>query len=411
MEVMGAGMTVRAARNAKGWKAAKLASLVGVSETTLSRWENGHQQPHRRHREQLCRVLGSDPLDLGFEEGLLEVDWRKFMHKLIGALGAATVAPLAGGVSAESLERIASVVRRHSRVDRTTVEQLELVTQTHRGLYHDLSSAELVGALIGHLHVTTLLLGGAQRLPLHRRLAAIAGETAGHVAWLCYDLGDGQAAARYYATADVATREAGDPALAGYVRGFQSLVMGSQGQTGEALVLARGAVEMAERSATATMKAWLAGLEAQALSAVGDRKACLTTLRRAEIAVGQARREEDPAWMYEFDQARLLALAGACYGELSMTAAAERTLREALEALGLEHTRRRAEVLIDLARVRAQQRDADEAVGLAGEALQIAVESGSVAIMHRVQRMRCELARWDRTPAVVALDEQLDGAR
>lgn len=135
--------------------------------------------------------------------------------------------------------------------------------------------------------------------------------------------------------------------------------MGSQGQAGEALVLARSAVEMAERSTTATMRAWLAGLEARALAAVVDRTACLITLRRAEIAVGQARREEDPAWMYEFDQVRLLAFAGACYGELSMTTAAERTLREALEA----------------------------------------------------QRFRPELVRWDRTPAVVALDEQLDGAR
>jgi hypothetical protein len=278
-------------------------------------------------------------------------------------------------------------------VDRTTVEQLELVTQVHRGLYRDLSSVELVGAVTGHLHITTLLLEGAQRLPLHRRLAAIAGETAGYVAWLCYDLGERHSAARYYAMADVATREAGDPALVAYVRGFQSLVMGNQGQAGEALVLAQGAVEMAERSATATMRAWLAGLEARALAAVGDRKACLITLRRAEIAVGQARREEDPAWMYEFDQTRLLALAGACYGKLNMTAAAERTMREALEALGLERTRRRADVLIDLAVVRAQQEDANEAAGLAGEALQIAVESGSVASVHRIQRFRPELAR------------------
>ncbi|HEV7449993.1 MAG TPA: S9 family peptidase [Pseudonocardiaceae bacterium] len=86
-------------------------------------------------------------------------------------------------------------------------------------------------------------------------------------------------------------------------------------------------------------------------------------------------------------------------------------MREALEALGLERTRRRAEVLIDLAVVRAQQQDANEAAGLAGEALPIAVESGSVASVHRVQRFRPELARWDRTPAVMALDEQLDGAR
>lgn len=101
-------MTVRAARIAKGWKAARLASLIGVSKTTLSQWENGHQRPHRRRWEQLCRVLGRDPVDLGFEEDLLEVDRREFMHKLIGALGAATVAPLVGGVGAESLERIAS---------------------------------------------------------------------------------------------------------------------------------------------------------------------------------------------------------------------------------------------------------------------------------------------------------------
>lgn len=118
-------------------------------------------------------------------------------------------------------------------------------------------------------------------------------ETAGYVAWLCYDLGERHSAARYYAMADVATREAGDPALVAYVRGFQSLVMDSQGQACKALVLAQGAVEMAERSATATMRAWLAGLEARALAAVGDRKACLITLRRADIAVGQARREED----------------------------------------------------------------------------------------------------------------------
>ncbi|MGH3906641.1 MAG: hypothetical protein ACRDTE_21055 [Pseudonocardiaceae bacterium] len=336
--------------------------------------------------------------------------WPVYTKKIREVLGAAAIAPLVSHAGEEWLGRIASAVRQPSRVDPIAVEHLELVTQTHRSLYHDLSSAELIPAVTGHLQVTTLLLGGTQRLPLRRRLAAIAGETAGHAAWLFHDLGDQHSAARYYAVAEVATRQAGDPALGAYVRGFRSLVMGSQGQAREALGLARGGVEVAERSATATTRAWLTGLEAQALASVGDRKSCGDALRRADTALGQARPEEDPAWMYEFDHARLLALTGACYGRLGRTAAAERTLREALEAFGPKRTRRRAEVLVDLATVRAQQQDAEEATGLAGEALEIAVETGSTAGIQRVRRFRPELARWNGTRAVTALDEQLADA-
>ncbi len=335
---------------------------------------------------------------------------RVFTEKILGVFGAAAEAPLVGYASIESLERLASAVRQPSQVGPVVVEHLELVTQTHRDLYYDLSSAELVAAVTGHLQVTTLLLGDTQPLQLRRRLAAIAGETAGHAAWLCHDLGDRYGTERYYAVADIATREAGDAALDAYVRGFRSLVMGSQGQAREALGLARSAVEMAQRSATATTRAWLASLEAQALASVGDRKACFGALRRADTALGQARREEDPAWMYEFDHVRLLAVTGACYRWLGKIAAAERTLREALEALGPKRTRRRAEVLVDLARVRARQQDAEQAAGLACEALEIAVETGSPAGIQRVARFRSELAGWNGTRAVTALDEQLTDA-
>lgn len=106
----------------------------------------------------------------------------------------------------------------------------------------------------------------------------------------------------------------------------------------------------------------------------------------------------------------LLALTGACYGRLGKTAAAERTLHEALETLGPKRTRRRAEALVDLARVRARQQNAEEAIGLAGEALEIAVETGSTAGIQRVRRFRPDLARWNGTRAAMALDEQLTDA-
>ena len=84
--------------------------------------------------------------------------------------------------------------------------------------------------MTGHLQVVTLLLDGAQRLPLRRRLAAVASKTAGHAAWLFHDLGDQPTATHYYVMAEVAVREADDPALEAYVQGFRSLVLGSEGQ-------------------------------------------------------------------------------------------------------------------------------------------------------------------------------------
>lgn len=52
----------------------------------------------------------------------------------------------------------------------------------------------------------------------------------------------------------------------------------------------------------------------------------------------------------------------------------------------------------------------EEAAGVAGEVLEIAVETGSMAGIAQVRRFRPALARWNGTRAVAALDEQLANA-
>src|SRR4030095_54085 len=64
---------LQAARLDKGWKAAKLAAELRVSEPTLSRWEHGRQQPTLGHQQRLCEVLDMDPVELGFQEDILDV--------------------------------------------------------------------------------------------------------------------------------------------------------------------------------------------------------------------------------------------------------------------------------------------------------------------------------------------------
>jgi DNA-binding XRE family transcriptional regulator len=83
----GALTPLQAARLDKGWKAARLAAELGVSETTLSRWENGRQQPTLRHQQRLCEVLDMDPVELGFQGDILQVGTRREFMRQVTALG------------------------------------------------------------------------------------------------------------------------------------------------------------------------------------------------------------------------------------------------------------------------------------------------------------------------------------
>jgi len=202
----GALTALQAARLDKGWKAAKLAAELGVSETTLSRWEHGRQQPTLGHQQRLCEALDKEPVELGFQEDILEVGTRReFMRQVTALVGTATMAAVLDLGDPDALDRFSLAVGRPTRVDRATVEHLETVTATHRELYHHLSSLELVDAVTGHLRGVTRLLRGAQHRVLRRRLAAVTGETAGHAAWLFHDLGDQKLTERYYADAAIAT--------------------------------------------------------------------------------------------------------------------------------------------------------------------------------------------------------------
>ncbi len=305
------------------------------------------------------------------------------------------------------LDRLALAERAPHSVDPDKVERLESVTAIHRQLYHSCSPSELIDALRGHLTAVILALKNTERSSLRHRLASIAAETAGHVAWLCHDLNDDRGATRYYAISAIAIRQAHNPALDAYVQGFKSQVRCRQGEFEQARMLAEGASRKAARSGTATLRSWLWGLRGQALADLGDATGCVAALKQAEKAIEQARPGEDPPWMDAFDAGRFAVLAGSCYRKLGQLAAAEELLQLALTQIGPSSSRRRGSVLLELALVELDNGDLEQACQLACTALQVLVEIGSLAGVHQVVQLRSLVDSRGGTQALADLDEQL----
>jgi tetratricopeptide (TPR) repeat protein len=317
--------------------------------------------------------------------------------------------PASGGSQSlghDLLDRLAVGERMRRSVDPTKVERLEAVTAIHRELYHSSSPAELLDAVRGHLSVVILALRNTERSSLRRRLASIAAETAGHVAWLCHELNDDHGATRYYAISGMAIHQADDPGLDAYVQGFKSQVWYRRGDVEQARLLAESASRKAARSGGATLRSWLWTLRGQALAQLGDAAGCAAALTKAETAIGRARPEQDPPWMDAFDPGRFAALAGSCYRTLGHLQAAEELLRLAMTQLDPSGARRRGMVLLELALVEVDKGDLERACRLAGEALQALARIGSLAGVHQVGQFRSVVERRGGTLALADLDEQ-----
>jgi len=168
----------------------------------------------------LSRVYDRSPFELRLgpdnADGSEDVIRREFM-RLAGALvGGAAL----GGIEAlEPWERLARAVRQPTRTDSDVVRHLDELTVTFESLDAHTSPKALIRPVSGHLATITGLLDGTPALPLRKQLLSLAGETAGLLAWISWDLG---AATREQARAYVrialdAAREADDRALGAHI--------------------------------------------------------------------------------------------------------------------------------------------------------------------------------------------------
>ncbi|WP_433225299.1 hypothetical protein [Microtetraspora malaysiensis] len=231
------------------------------------------------------------------------------------------------------------------------------------------------------------LLHGSYTDAVGRELFAVAAELTGTLAFMAYDHGSHGIAQRGFTQALRLAKVAGDRTFGAHVLANLATQAIYLQLPGEAVRLARAAVDGAGRHPSAAVAARLHNTEATACALAGDLVTFRTALRRSERAMDRSD-GSGPAWASYFTPAHLAGTAMRCLLDFDRPGEALTYAGEALQlAPGNVRTRALHTALIATAHARAGDLDQAAALGLRAVGLARQIRS------RRVHARLADLAR------------------
>ncbi|MGQ0773379.1 MAG: hypothetical protein ACT4NY_03010 [Pseudonocardiales bacterium] len=231
-------------------------------------------------------------------------------------------------------------------------------------------------------------------------LQTILGELSSEAGWLAFDAGRQGEARHWWLEASHVARLVDDDRLFVDALRFLSRQATELGWPRAGVDIAQAALQVATPWGTPRLRSQLLSWEAFGHSRVGDASATWRVLHQAGALLGAGPRDDDPPWLYSWDEAQLACVemrAALALGELPL---AERCSRTALAAVRPEYSRGRALYLVYRAEVLIAQRNIEEAVVTAAQAVEGASDVSSARIDALIRRVRAELARYSGQPKV-----------
>jgi hypothetical protein len=301
----------------------------------------------------------------------------------------------------EPWERLSLALRKSSRTDQRTVDQLELVAVGLERLEAQADPRTLTRAVTGHLDTITLLLEGPLQPSIRKQLCSIAAETAGVAGRMRWILDDEKTADHFYRVGLDAAREAGDGALGAYLMGKAACRPFYREQPDRRLRRLSGTHGFKQEDGTARTQAWLAMLEAEAHALLKNETACLRALERAESNLSRASNEERPRPRVTFfDPVWLAGQKGACLAKLGRLEQARGQLELALTSLEGSWMKQRTWLLVMLASTYVDPGPPEEACRVGKDALSAAQRVGADADLKLVRQLARDLRPWRNQPEV-----------
>ena len=213
-------------------------------------------------------------------------------------------------------------------------------------------------------------------------------------------------ARRYFVQALNLAHASGDRALGGKVLALMSHQANFLGEYQEALDFARAARHGATGAATATTQAMFCAMEARVLASVGDRKACIRSMRDAQAAFARGNLDDDPDWIRYFDSAELHAEVAHCFTALRSPTDAVRHAAVSISGDHDAHPRSRTFCRVSLATSYLQRKEVEQACSTAIEALAIGGRIKSARVREYLQAFDRRLDEFGRARPITAFRDQ-----
>jgi tetratricopeptide (TPR) repeat protein len=232
-----------------------------------------------------------------------------------------------------------------------------------------------------------LLRHGPYARTLETRLLRTAAGLAQLGGWAATDAGRPCTAQRHFLTGLRLADNAQDLPLAASIWAGLSLqaVLAGRPKDGLAAVDAAGSVAAA---ATRRTRAMLATRRARAHAGLGDEMACRSALDEAAQLLDAAGTDDDPSWLYWFDDAELAAQTGTALLDLGLAHEGRPELERALKLQNRAYLRDRAIYSARAASARFRTGDPDGGHELGQEALRLAQYCGSPRLTAALNALR-----------------------
>ncbi|ANZ16809.1 helix-turn-helix transcriptional regulator [Streptomyces noursei] len=348
------GAVFRTYRRLTGVSQMTLGARVGLVQPDVSEIERGRRRVTSVEvRQRIVAGLGIPP------------------ERLPGAAAEGDALPVPGlafaGVTPDEdlLARVTTAVDGAHRVDGATLDWLDRLLAEHRRAEDFIGSAPLVEVMGQQLRTVVNLYAGACG-PLAGRVIRLASEHAQFLAWMAQDQGRSAAALAWYDRSHEWALEAGDTDMAATTLSMKAHMAWSGGRGRRCVRLAEAA-RWSAPGASPGVRGMAAQMAARghALNQEGDAARRLLDEAQELITHAATRPEDEPPWMYFYDDTWFTLQHGMAAMHLGAWRTATRHLTSGLAALPPNYRRDRAWYRSCLAHAHAAAGEAEQSLAAA----------------------------------------------
>jgi tetratricopeptide (TPR) repeat protein len=326
-------------------------------KTKLSEWENGRSAVSQPYRRLFRDVYGRTNEELGFPPENEDDEADELLARL----------EIARTIDAGTIDLFRRQVDQARHVDRQ-FGGIAVLDQLRSNIRH-MEELLSYGA------------AGGQR----EQLAGVLTEASALAGWEALDRNAIRQAWDHHERAKAAAREANSPLLLAHSTAQQAFILIDLEQFDQAVDQLAQARGVAEQSAPALLRAWLAAAHGEGLSAAGQRDDALHAFDAAGALLPDDPTAPELPFLF-LAGAHLDRWRGHAMGRLGESDAIDQ-LRDALPRLPADFTRARTGMLVDLAFAHAAAGDRDEALDYARQAKRLAAQIKSDRQLRRLSRL------------------------